>query len=202
MVMPQSENRKREYMRSYMRKKRESQPVKTESEPTEPTRSEEPKEPLGPQDEELSEFQADRFPIKNQDCQTFRKMICGDIPRDGLFCANHDVKCPSCNQWRINFERGEESDIPKMHADPFHDSGEPPEDLEFPFERPTRTPNPDVEKYNPKYPIEQQNMPEQPSEPLDPQQYIEQTFQRKQKQQPETSDNTKEESEGNDKSIE
>jgi len=44
-------------------------------------------------------------------------------------------------------------------------------------------PNLEVEKYNStEKPVEQLNKPEQPSEPLDPQQYIDQTFQRKQKQ--------------------
>jgi len=44
-------------------------------------------------------------------------------------------------------------------------------------------PNPEVEKYNSaEKPVEQQNKPEQPSEPLDPKQYIDQTFQRRQKQ--------------------
>jgi hypothetical protein len=196
-------DKKLEWQRKNRQKKRQS-PVKTEPEPTEPTRSEEPKEPLVPQDEELSEFELNRFPIKNQDCLTFRKMISGDISKDGFFCGNHDVICPSCNQWRIYLEHGEESDFPKAHADPFHASGEPPEDLEFLIEKPTRTPNPDVEKYNPKYPIEEHEpKTEQPDEPLVPQQYIDQTFQRKQKQQPETQDdNQAEESEGNDKSTE
>jgi hypothetical protein len=160
----------------YQRKKSEQQ-VRAKQEPTpKPVISEDPIQ------------EQTREPELKSDCERFRKMIAGDLPRDGFFCANHDVICKSCNAFRIHFEHGEESDFPKEHADPFHASGESPEDLEFPFEKSTRTPNPDVEKYNPKYPIEEHEPKTEQDERLDPQAYIEQTFQRKQKQQPETQD--------------
>lgn len=51
-------------------------------------------------------------------------------------------------------------------------------------------PNPEVEKYNStEKPVEQQNEPEHPSEPLDPQQYIDQTFNNQKREQTETDQN-------------
>jgi hypothetical protein len=51
-------------------------------------------------------------------------------------------------------------------------------------------PNPEVEKNNStEKPVEQQNKPEQPSEPLDPQQYIDQTFNNRKRDRTETDAN-------------
>ena len=143
-------NEKRKiYMREYRQKKQLQKPVETKQEPIEkpienPIEEERPViEPLVEAQEPIKQEQT---PELKPDCQRFRKMIAGDLPRDGLFLGDHDVKCPSCNQWRIYFERGEESGFVKAHADPFHGSGEPddfgecPEDYMKDFDSSTLKP--------------------------------------------------------------
>lgn len=48
------------------------------------------------------EFEVRKFPLDGDDCIKFRAMLSGFWIKDGLFCGDHDVKCESCNRWRIN----------------------------------------------------------------------------------------------------
>lgn len=47
------------------------------------------------------EFEVNKFPLHGDDCITFRAMLSGFWEKDPFFCADHDVKCNSCNQWRV-----------------------------------------------------------------------------------------------------
>jgi hypothetical protein len=47
------------------------------------------------------EFEVNKYPLRSDDCIKFRAMLTGFWEKDPFFCADHDVSCSTCNQWRV-----------------------------------------------------------------------------------------------------
>ena len=47
------------------------------------------------------EFEVNKYALRSDDCIKFRAMVTGFWEKDPFFCADHDVSCSTCNQWRV-----------------------------------------------------------------------------------------------------